>query len=80
MSEHVISFAFCCNADRSAHDHTMYVNGNARDQRTVTLGARYKNSEPSHLYEIEMDADDLECFGALCQSVARLIRTQEPGV
>lgn len=65
MSEQRLGFYFSCNADRSANDYTIYVEQRSEEQ-VVTLGARYKNSDPSSLYEIDMDADDLKTFGQMC--------------
>jgi hypothetical protein len=72
MSEQKVGFYFSCDADGSPNDHTIYVE--QRNEGTVTLGARYKNSEPNHLYEIEMDADDLQAFGQMCLALAQQMR------
>ena len=68
MSVQRIAVAFSCNADASAHDRTIYLQ--QTDEETVKVGARYKNSEPNHLYELEMDADDLRDFARLCEAIA----------
>jgi hypothetical protein len=70
MSEQAMGFYFTCNADKSAHDHTIYVQQRTGDD-TITLGARYKNAEPNHLYEIEMDAADLLRFAELCVNLVQ---------
>ena len=73
MSEQKAGFYFSCDADGSAHDHTAYAE--QRNEGTVTLGARYKNSDPNHLYEIEMDADDLYAFGQMCIALAQQMQS-----
>lgn len=75
MSEQKVGFYFSCNADKSAHDHTVYVtqgNGNY-----VVLGARYKNSEASSLYEMMMDPEDLLAFGQMCINLATALRQSD---
>lgn len=69
MSEQLLGFYFSCNADKSAHDKTIFVD--AVDRSMVRLGARYKNCEPNSLYEIEMDVEDLQKFGQMCIDVAK---------
>lgn len=68
MSEQKAGFYFSSNADGSAHDQTIFAE--QRNKDTATIGARYKNSDPSHLYEIEMDASDLYAFGNMCIALA----------
>lgn len=75
MSEQLMGLYFSCNADKSAHDYTIYVEGISAS--TVKIGARYKNSERNSLYEIEMDADDLQRFGDLCTFLSKQIRNEE---
>jgi hypothetical protein len=73
MSTQLITVLFSCNADASANDYTVSLEQRI-DSNTVLLGARYKSSQPNRLYQIEMDADDLQAFGELCIAVARLLR------
>jgi len=54
--ERHIGFHFSSNVDRSSNDRCLYIQG---DTLIVTIGARYKNSDPSHLYEMEMNKKDL---------------------
>lgn len=75
MSEQRLGFFFSCNADKSTNDYTIYVQGEALG--TVVMGARYKNSEPNHLYEICMDADDLVTFGNMCIDLAKRMCTRD---
>jgi hypothetical protein len=80
MSEQAISFFFSCNADKSAHDHTLYVQQSAPGANTVTIGARYRNANPSHLYEIELDPADLISFGNMCQQLGKIMESQGEGM
>jgi hypothetical protein len=77
VSEQIISIAFTCNADKSAHDKTIHLDQNL-GAGTVTLGARYKNADPSHLYSIEMDPADLQRFGNLCVFLGKMLEENEP--
>ena len=76
MSVQYYGFYFSCNADSSANDKTVYVEL-LRDGNAVRLGARYKNSEPNHLYEIEMDSNDLRMFGEMCIDLSTKMRLAE---
>jgi hypothetical protein len=67
----LLGFYFSCNADKSANSQTIYVDRLSRTN--VVLGARYKNCERNHLYEMEMDAEDLQKFGEMCIDLARQI-------
>jgi len=39
----------------------------------VAIGARYKNCEPNHLYELLLDPGDLRAFGRQCLILADLL-------
>lgn len=69
VSEQKVGLYFSCNANKLAHDHAIYID--AIDRATVVLGARYKNSERNHLYEMHMDKDDLQRFGQMCIDLAK---------
>lgn len=73
MSEQAVGGYFTCNADKSAHDFTIYLIGKPGED-TVTLAPRYKNAESNHLYEQIMDANDLRSFGEFCISIANLMQ------
>jgi hypothetical protein len=70
MSEQKLGFFFSCNADLSEYDHTIYVQYVQTSSNTIVIGARYKSCDPNHLYEIEMDTDDLRIFGQMCRDLA----------
>jgi hypothetical protein len=74
MSVQKLGFYFSANADGSANDRTIYVEG---DSQSVLLTARYKNAEPSGLYTIELDAADLARFGRLCLALAGEMQRSE---
>ena len=76
MSNQLAGFYFSCTADKSANDYTIYVEEVPRDGQTVKLAARYKNSEPNNLYEMILDADDLEAFGQKCLDHARHMKAR----
>jgi hypothetical protein len=73
MSNQLFGFYFTGDADKSTHDRTIFVdvarNGNA------VIEARYKNAEHNTLYTIELDHEDLECFGAMCINLAKQMRS-----
>lgn len=73
MSEQRAGFYFSCNADKSAHDYTIYVDATGFDN-VVNVGARYKNAERSGVHEIMMDVEDLERFGQMCIDLARQMK------
>lgn len=66
-------FYYSSNMDRSANDHTIYVESNS--QGDYVLGVRYKNSERSTLYEIELNADDLIIFGQMLINAGQTAQT-----
>ena len=72
MSEQKSGFFFSCNADKSAHDYTIFAQSN--EMGNIQIGARYKNSPENKSYEIEMDADDLVTFGNMCIDLAAQLR------
>lgn len=68
-------FYFTSNADGSANDHTLY-GQMSNHANTIKLGARYKNSEPSHLYEIELDAKDLRLLAKQLLATANMLEME----
>lgn len=69
MCEQLFGCYFSSNADRTANDYTIYL---AMAQRgIVTMSIRYKNAEPKSLYEIDLDAEDLQTFGQMCLDLSK---------
>lgn len=64
MSIQLLNINFSCNADKSANDHSIFIQSSDCSD-TVKVGAIYKNSERSHLYEMEMDSEDLRQLAKL---------------
>jgi len=71
MSEFFLGAYFSCNADKSAHDYTTYIEVHGD---TAKLAPRYKNAESNSLYEMEFDADDLQKFGEILIDISKRMR------
>lgn len=72
MSQQYFGFYFSSSADGSANDKTVYAE--MQTDGLVKLAIRYKNSDPNHLYEAELDSDDLEILGRQMIQLGRLIK------
>lgn len=76
MSVQYFGFYFSCNTDKSANDYTVYAE--LDEDGDVKLSIRYKNAEPNSLYQITMDANDLNKFGKMCCDMAMIIIDTTP--
>lgn len=70
----IYGFYFSSNADRSANDYCIYVDSD-KEEQTVTLAPRYKNSGRNHLYEMTLDPDDLILFGKMCSNFGEWMKS-----
>lgn len=70
MSAQRISFAFSCTADGTNYDSAIIIEQYGAE-KVVRLAPRHKSVGANPLYEIAMDAHDLESFGSMCISFAR---------
>lgn len=61
------AYTFSSNADGSSNDYGIYIKG---DLEAVTMGCRYKNSEPSEMYEMMMNQRDLRVLARILTTIA----------
>jgi len=71
MSNQIFGFYFSGDADKSANDYAIYCDLIQDD--CAKMAIRYKNAERNSIYEIELDAADLETFGTQCINLAKLM-------
>ncbi len=72
MSDQVVrkfdfAYTFSSNVDGSANDYGLYIKG---DLESVMMGCRSKNAEPSRMYEMMMNPQDLRVLSRILKTIA----------